>query len=92
MSERSDTSKNKRARGDDADDNTIVDDTNPPLTLPLIKARIKQLVARIPSKDETAALTVEDLPAMENWCRTVRKILRQYTLCLNFVPIANYQW
>ncbi|KAL7458611.1 hypothetical protein ACHAWC_010201, partial [Mediolabrus comicus] len=67
-------------------------DENPPSTLPEIQERIKQLIQRIPSKEETAALTVDDIPAMERWCRTVRKITRDYNLSLNFVAIANYQW
>ncbi|KAL7546915.1 hypothetical protein ACHAWF_010241 [Thalassiosira exigua] len=82
---------NKRAR-DDNDVDVVVDDSNPPSTLPQIKSRIKQLLERIPSKDTTEALTMDDLPALDNWCRTVRTVLRNYTLCLNFVPIANYQW
>lgn len=70
----------------------FVDDANPPLTMPHIQSRIRQILARLPSKDETAALTVDDLPAMETWCRTVRSILRNYNLTLNFVAIVNYQW
>lgn len=84
-------SNNKRARGDDADE-VVVDDNNPPLTMPHIQVRIRQLLDRLPSKDETAALTVEDLPGLEGWCRTVREVLRGYNLTLNFVAIANYQW
>lgn len=87
MSKKGDS--NKRARGGDDD---VVDDANPPLTMPHIQSRIRQILARLPSKDETAALTVDDLPAMETWCRTVRSILRNYNLTLNFVAIVNYQW
>ena len=86
---------NKRAREGDGNDTTtavVVGDENPPSTLPEIQERIKQLIQRIPSKEETAALTVDDIPAMERWCRTVRKITRDYNLSLNFVAIANYQW
>ena len=49
-------------------------------------------MASLPTKDETAALTDEDIPSLEAWCRTVRAILRNYNLTLNFVAIANYQW
>ena len=88
-----DGTKNKRAREGDGDDTAVVvGDENPPSTLPEIQERIKQLIQRIPSKEETAALTVDDIPAMERWCRTVRKITRDYNLSLNFVAIANYQW
>lgn len=87
MSKKGDS--NKRARGGDDD---VVDDANPPLTMPHIQSRIRQILARLPSKVETAALTVDDLPAMETWCRTVRSILRNYNLTLNFVAIVNYQW
>ena len=83
---------NKRARGDDDAEVVLVDDTNPPLTMPHIQTRIRQLLGRLPTKDETAALTVDDLPALESWCKTVRSILRNYNLTLNFVAIANYQW
>jgi len=91
MSEKGDPNKNKRARGDDAEE-VVVDDANPPLTIPDIKTRIKQLLTRLPNEDETATLTVDDVPALEQWSRTVREILRQYNLTLNFVAIANYQW
>jgi hypothetical protein len=70
----------------------LVDDNNPPLTMSHIQERIRQLMARLPSKEETSALSIEDIPAMETWCRTVRAILRNYNLTLNFVAIANYQW
>ena len=83
---------NKRSRGSDDADAIVVDDSNPPLSMPQIQTRIRQILARLPSKDETAALTVDDIPAMESWCRTVRSILRNYNLTLNFVAIANYQW
>jgi hypothetical protein len=89
MSKKGDPS-NKRAREDDIE--VVVDDNTPPLTMPHIQERIRQLLARLPSKDETSALTISDLPAMENWCRTVRAILRNYNLTLNFVAVANYQW
>lgn len=89
MSKKGDS--NKRARGSD-DAEVAVDDSNPPLTMPQIQTRIKQLLARLPGKEETAALTPDDLPALESWCRTVRGILRNYNLTLNFVAIANYQW
>jgi hypothetical protein len=90
MSKKGDPSS-KRAREMD-DIEVVVSDNNPPLTMPHIQERIRQLMARLPSKDETAALTLADLPAMENWCRVVRAILRNYNLTLNFVAIANYQW
>ena len=82
---------NKRAREEDNAE-VVVGDDNPPSTLPEIQERIKQLIARIPSKEETARLSVDDIPAMERWCKTVRKITRDYNLSLNFVAIANYQW
>lgn len=83
--------KIKRKREDDAQD-VVVDDSNPPLTIPQIKTRIKQLLDRIPSKEATASLTPDDLEALEGWCKTVRGVLRNYNLTLNFVAIANYQW
>lgn len=83
---------NKRKRDGDDDDEDVVDDSNPPLTMRQVQSRIRQLLSRLPSKEETTALTVEDLPAMERWCRTVRTILRNYNLGLNFVAIATYQW
>ena len=70
----------------------VVGDNDPPLTIPNIQKRIRQLLASLPTKDETAALTDEDIPSLEKWCRTVRAILRNYNLTLNFVAIANYQW
>ncbi len=85
------SSKNKRAREEDNAE-VVVGDENPPSTLPEIQERIKQLIARIPSKEETAQLSLDDIPAMERWCKTVRKITRDYNLSLNFVAIANYQW
>mmetsp|Transcript_22469 Transcript_22469/g.48693 ORF Transcript_22469/g.48693 Transcript_22469/m.48693 type:complete len:214 (+) Transcript_22469:88-729(+) len=88
MSKKGDSNKRPRR----SDDGVLVDDSNPPLTMPHIQMRIRQILARLPSKDATAALTVDDLPAMETWCRTVRAILRNYNLSLNFVAIANYQW
>mmetsp|Transcript_22592 Transcript_22592/g.40424 ORF Transcript_22592/g.40424 Transcript_22592/m.40424 type:complete len:217 (+) Transcript_22592:101-751(+) len=91
MSKKGDTNKRTRA-ADDTDAEVVVDDSNPPLAMPQIQTRIKQLLARLPSKDVTAALTVDDIPAMEIWCRTIRGILRNYNLTLNFVAIANYQW
>ncbi|KAL7543252.1 hypothetical protein ACHAXR_012551 [Thalassiosira sp. AJA248-18] len=90
MSKKADSNKRKRD-GDDADEE-VVDDSNPPLTMRQVQTRIRQLLSRLPSKEETTALTVEDLPAMERWCRTVRTILRNYNLGLNFVAIATYQW
>jgi len=89
MSKKGDS--NKRVREGD-DDKVVIDDSNPPLTLPGIQIRIKQLLSRIPGKDETAALTCDDLPAMERWCKTLRAIIRNYNLTLNFVAISNYQW
>ncbi|KAL7438690.1 hypothetical protein ACHAXM_006573 [Skeletonema potamos] len=86
------SSNNKRAREVDDAEVVVVGDENPPSTLPEIQERIKQLIKRIPSKEETAALTIDDIPAMERWCKTVRKITRDYNLSLNFVAIANYQW
>jgi hypothetical protein len=86
------SSSNKRARDVDDAEVVVVGDENPPSTLPEIQERIKQLIKRIPSKEETAALTLDDIPAMERWCKTVRKITRDYNLSLNFVAIANYQW
>ena len=84
---------NKRARGDDDGTTTVVVGPNdPPLTLPNIQIRIRQLLESIPSKNDTSTLSVDDLPALENWCRTVRGIVRNYNLTLNFVAIANYQW
>ncbi len=85
------SSNNKRAREEDNAE-VVVGDENPPSTLPEIQERIKQLIARIPSKEETAKLSLDDIPAMERWCKTVRKITRDYNLSLNFVAIANYQW
>lgn len=82
---------NKRAREVDEAE-VVVCDVNPPSTLSEIQERIKQLIDRIPSKEATAALTLDDIPAMERWCKTVRKITRDYNLSLNFVAIANYQW
>ena len=84
-------SNNKRAREEDNAE-VVVGDENPPSTLPEIQERIKQLIARIPSKEETAKLSLDDIPAMERWCKTVRRITRDYNLSLNFVAIANYQW
>lgn len=92
MTTRDDSKKRARENGSSEDEVVLVDDNNPPLTLVHIQERIRQLLARLPSKDETAALTVEDIPAMETWCRTVRAILRNYNLTLNFVAISNYQW
>jgi len=84
---------NKRARGDDDGTTTVVVGPNdPPLTLPNIQIRIRQLLDSIPTKDDTSTLSVDDLPNLENWCRTVRGIVRNYNLTLNFVAIANYQW
>ncbi len=87
-----DDSKKRSRENNDSDEVVVVDDSNPPLTMSHIQERIRQLLARLPSKDETAALTVDDVSAMESWCRTVRTILRNYNLTLNFVAIANYQW
>lgn len=84
-------SSNKRSREND-DAEVAVGDDNPPSTLSEIQERIKQLIDRIPSKEETARLSVDDIPALERWCKTVRKITRDYNLSLNFVAIANYQW
>jgi len=85
-------SNKKRAREDEDAEEVAVDDAHPPLTIPQIKRRIQQLLARLPDKDATAALTADDLPSLEGWCREVRTILRHYNLALNFVAIANYQW
>jgi len=91
MTTREDSKKRARDSGG-SDEVVLVDDNNPPLTMSHIQDRIRQLLERLPSKDETAALTINDIPAMESWCRTVRAILRNYNLTLNFVAIANYQW
>ena len=91
MTTREDSKKRARDNGG-SDEVVLVDDNNPPLTMSHIQDRIRQLLERLPSKDETAALTINDIPAMESWCRTVRAILRNYNLTLNFVAIANYQW
>jgi hypothetical protein len=48
MSKKGDPS-NKRARETD-DIDVVVDDNNPPLTIPHIQERIRQLLARLPSK------------------------------------------
>lgn len=90
MSKKGESNNNKRSRSDDVE--VVIDDANPPLTMPHIQERIRQLLSRLPSKEATAALTVDDLPTMESWCRTIRGILRNYNLTLNFVAIANYQW
>ena len=92
MTTRDDSKKRARENGSSEDEVVLVDDNNPPLTMSHIQDRIRQLLDRLPSKDETAALTINDIPAMESWCRTVRAILRNYNLTLNFVAIANYQW
>ena len=91
MAVKSGSSNNKRARESDEAE-VVVGDDNPPSTLSEIQDRIKQLIARIPSKEETAQLSVDDIPAVERWCKIVRKIARDYNLSLNFVAIANYQW
>jgi len=91
MTTREDSKKRARDNGG-SNEVVLVDDNNPPLTMSHIQDRIRQLLDRLPSKDETAALTINDIPAMESWCRTVRAILRNYNLTLNFVAIANYQW
>ena len=83
--------KIKRKREDEAQD-VVVDDSNPPLTIPQIQTRIKQLLDRMPSKESTASLSPDNLEALEGWCKTVRSVLRNYNLTLNFVAIANYQW
>ena len=85
------SSNNKRAREEDNAEVVVVGDDHPPSTLPEIQERIRQLIARSPSKEETARLSVDNIPAMERWCKTVRKITRDYNLSLNFVAIANYQ-
>eukprot|EP01082_Thalassiosira_pseudonana_P004196 g3768.t1 g3768 contig13:117173-118091(+) len=100
----------KRTR-DAEDEGTTIDDEHPPLTLPHIKIRIQQLIGRLPSKEETAALKSASADGhtgggesggsaseaaggekLDNWCRIVRGILRDYNLVLNFVAIATYQW
>lgn len=91
MSNKGDSNKNKRAREEDAPE-VVADDASPPLTIPGIKHRIQEILARLPSKEATAALAADDVPALERWCRTVRQLLRHYNLTLNFVAIANYQW
>lgn len=94
MSSKKGDTSNKRARGEDGVDAVpvVIDDSNPPSTLPQIQTRIRQLLSRMPSKEETAALSIDDIPALEAWCRTVRTVSRHYTIALNFVSIANYQW
>jgi hypothetical protein len=69
-----------------------VSDTSPPLTLPSIQARIRQLLSRLPTKDETESLDANRVPELEAWCRRVRGVLRQYNLVLNFLSVATYQW
>ncbi len=83
----------RREREDDGiDAPVVIDDNNPPLKLLHIQQRIRQLLARLPSKEDTASLTVTDIPALEEWCKKVHTILRNYNLVLNFVAIANYAW
>lgn len=83
----------RREREDDGIEvPVVIDDNNPPLKMLHIQQRIRQLLARLPSKEDTAALTITDVPALEEWCKNVRTILRHYNLVLNFVAIANYAW
>ena len=75
----------RREREDDGIDAppVVFDDNNPPLKLLHIQQRIRQLLARLPSKEDTASLTVTDIPALEEWCKKVHTILRNYNLVLN---------
>eukprot|EP00804_Cyclotella_cryptica_P023172 CCRYP_000372-RA/>CCRYP_000372-RA protein AED:0.09 eAED:0.09 QI:0/0/0/1/0/0/2/419/211 len=72
------------------EDDTPIDDTNPPLTLPAIQTRIRQLLDRLPSKADTAALSPNNVESLERWCRQVRSTLRSYNLVLNFLSVATY--
>ena len=69
-----------------------VSDTSPPSSLPSIQSRIRQLLTRLPTKEETAALDASKVSELEDWCRRVRGILRQYNLVLNFLSVVTYQW
>lgn len=64
----------------------------PPLSLPLIRARVDELHGLLPSVAATQALTMDDLTAMDEWCKTVRYIIRNFNLVLNFITGATYQW
>ena len=62
-------------------------------TLPRIRSRIRELVEQIPSISATqSSLRMVDIPAMEEWCRKVRYIIRNYNLVLNFITSAVYVW
>lgn len=74
------------------DEDEIIDDKNPPLTLANIQKRIRQLLDRLPTKAETSALSASNPQELEGWCRRVRSILRNYNLVLNFLSVATYQW
>lgn len=74
------------------EDHTPIDDAHPPLTLPAIQIRIRQLLDRLPSKADTAALSPNNVESLEIWCREVRSTLRSYNLVLNFLSVATYQW
>jgi len=62
------------------------------LTLPAIQDRIMELVDRVPSQQDTAALVPSNTETLEAWCRTVRKLIREFNLVLNFCHPATYQW
>jgi hypothetical protein len=67
---------------------TNVDEYTPPLTLPLIRARIEELAARVPSQKMTASLAPDKVDNLEEWCRHVRYVIRNFNLVLCFVSIA----
>lgn len=58
-------SSNKRARvKTEDDDNVVIGPNDPPLTMPHIQIRIRQLLDQLPDKDVTTALNVDDIPAL----------------------------
>lgn len=63
-----------------------------PLTLPVVQDRILDLIDRVPSQNDTAALTPSNTETLETWCRTVRSLIREFSLVLNFCHPATYQW
>jgi hypothetical protein len=66
----------RREREDDGIDvPVVIDDNNPPLKLLHIQQRIRQLLASLPLKEDTASLTVTDIPAL---LHTIHGILILY--------------
>jgi hypothetical protein len=67
----------------------IVNDSTPPVNIAGIKVRIEQLLARIPSVEDTLALDAANVEVLMQWCRKMELVLLDFTLLKDLVSMES---